>query len=244
MPSPTEMALGAVVGVGGVALYYMSKPKPNTEPVTLFYYFKMGFSGRAEGPMLMLEDAGVPYTCSSEVSEPKSADPACFAPPFCKDSSGYISQSTAICQHLGVKLGLAGAPSELGREMRATLNGEDFWGECYRPIKGGKDAPAGVTFATSERFTKWLVTLQGPLTSGGKPFLFGSSPTFADYHLLATLRAVEGMYPKTLAAAMSGAELAALKAWFERMLARPKIAAFIKSERCLPLLYPSAMNLD
>ena len=214
------------------------------ETFTIYYYFKAGFSGRAEGPMLILEDAGMTYTCSSDTDEPKAADPACFAPPFCKDSSGYMSQSTAICQHLGIKLGLAGAPGDMGRQMRATLNAEDFWGECYRPIKGGKDAPAGVAFAQSERFKKWIFTLQGPLTSGGNDFLFGSSPTFADYHLLATLRAVDAMYPKTFASIMTSEDLVMLKAWYARMLSRPRIAAFLKSERCLPLLYQSATNLD
>ena len=100
-----------------------SKPDP-MEPVTLYYYFNAGFSGRVEGPMLLLEDAGVPYTCSSEVNEPK-VDEAVFAPPACKDSAGYTSQSTAICMHLGVKVGLAGPPEALGRQMRAALNGEE-----------------------------------------------------------------------------------------------------------------------
>ena len=119
-----------------------------------------------------------------------------------------------------------------------------FWAECYRPLKGGKDVAAGLSFAKSERFAKWLRTLQGPLSSGGADYLFGATPTFADYHLLATLRAVQAMYPKTLASNLETAEMAKLKAWMPRMSARPRIAAFIKSDRCLPLLYGSVCNLD
>lgn len=237
-------ALGGAAVLGAIGVYKAWCKSKAREPVTIFYYFDKKFTGRAEGPMLLLEDAGVPYTCSSKISEPKAADPASFAPPFCKDSAGYTSQSTAICQHLGIKLGLCVPPAELGHEMRAALNGEDFWGECYRPAKNGKDAAAGVEYAKSERFSKWLRTLQGPLSSGGADYLFGATPTFSDYHLLATLRAIASMYPKTVSAHLAKTELAALKAWYERMLARPRIAAFIKSERCLPVLYPSVMNLD
>ena len=145
-----------------------------------------------------------------------------------------------------------------------------FWGECYRPLKGGKEPEAGAEYANSERFTKWLVTLQGPLrccpsgsghlisprrhsaaarqlaacrspvcrmiapahqhptathderlppcatrSTGGADYLFGSSPTFADYHLLATVRAIDEMYPKVspAAAVVAAASMAAEGRW-------------------------------
>lgn len=154
----------------------------------------------------------------------------------------YLSQSTAICQHLGIQYGVAGDPSQAGIMMRTLCNGEDFWGEAYRPAKGGKDPAGGAAFAASERFGKWLVTLQGPLKSGGE-FLFGATPTYPDYHLLATLRAVQAMYPKAFAAKLETEELALLAAWMSRMTNRPKIAAFLASPHTLPPLYPSVMSL-
>merc|ERR1712137_859468 len=114
------------------------------------------------GPLLLLEDVGAVYHTSSDNNEPKSKDPACFAPPFCKQGDLFLSQSTAICQHLGIQYGVAGEPSQAGVMMRTLCNAEDFWGESYRPTKGGKDPAAGKAFAESDRFNKWLVTLQGP----------------------------------------------------------------------------------
>ena len=124
----SHVFLGAATTAIGFGIYYYltsSKSVPAKEPVTLYYYFNANFTGRVEGPMLLLEDAGVEYTCSTEVNEPKAADPACFAPPFCKDSYGYTSQSTAICLHLGIKLGCAGQDAERGRQMRAANNAEE-----------------------------------------------------------------------------------------------------------------------
>jgi len=211
-------------------------------PPTIYYYFQAGFSGRAEGPLLLLEDVGAAYETSSDVAEPKAKDASCFAPPFCKQGELYLSQSTAICQHLGIQFGVAGEPSQAGVMMRALCNGEDFWGEAYRPAKNGKDPAGGAAFAGSERFGKWLVVVQGPLKAGGD-YLFGASPTYADYHLLATLRAVQGMYPKAFSAKLETEELTLLAAWMGRMTSRPKIAAFLASPQTLPPLYPSVMNL-
>lgn len=211
-----------------------------SEKPVLYYY--NGFLGRVEGPMLLLEDAGVEYTFSSDVDVPRAKEPSCFAPPFCKDGDVYMSQSLAICQHLGIKYGLAGSPEQQGIMMRTCCNIEDFWGESYRVCKNGKDRESAAAFATSERFGKWLGVLQGPLKAGGT-FLFGASPTFSDYLLLATLRAVNSMYPKSLAAMLGTAELAPLKAWYEMMQARPNIVAFYASDRCKPALYDSVMDI-
>jgi len=241
---PDWALLGAVTtAVGlGVAKLLLSARSKAAAPDTLYYYFNANFTGRVEGPMLLLEDVGAPYTCSSAVNEPKEANPACFAPPFLKDGETFMSQSTAICFHLGIKHGVAGAPEKAGLMMRALGNAEDFWGEAYRPTKGGKDKEAGAAYATGERFTKWLVVLQGPLTSGGD-YLFGSAPTSVDYHLLATLRAAQEMYPKAFGANLKDPQLSKLSQWMERMVARPKIAAFLKSDRCLPVLYPGVQGI-
>ena len=236
----------AGIAIGAVAAKLLSggssspKTRKQTSPVTLYYYYNAGFTGRVEGAMMLLEDIGQPYKTSDEISVPKAKNLACFAPPFCKDEEFYMSQSTAICLHLGMKYGLAPLES-LSDAMRAACNAEDFWGEVYRPIKGGKDREAGAAFAASDRFTKWLMTLEAPLITGGGPYLFGSSPIFADYHLLSTLRAVEFMYPKAFAAAV--ARLSALSAWLDAMNARPGIVSFIKSERCLPLLYAACKDI-
>ena len=57
-----SFAMGGAAVIGGIGLYKAwLKYNASSEPVTLFYYFDKKFSGRAEGPMLLLEDAGVPY---------------------------------------------------------------------------------------------------------------------------------------------------------------------------------------
>ena len=49
--------------------------------------------------------------------------------------------------------------------------------------------------------------------------------------------------PKVFASTLDTAQLSALKAWMAAMVARPGIAAFLKSKRCLSVLYDSVKNL-
>ena len=85
--------------VAHVVQQYALPPPPQSvaaadDKVTLYYYG--GFLGRVEGPMLLLEDAGVTYSMDADVSAPRAAEAACFAPPFCKDGDVHMSQSLAI----------------------------------------------------------------------------------------------------------------------------------------------------
>lgn len=63
----------------------------------------------------------------------------------------------------------------------------------------------------------------------GSKYAFGPEPTFVDYHLLATLRALQWMYPMATATHLGLPELQRLKRWRARMVSRPRIAAFLET---------------
>ncbi len=330
---------GALTTAAGFGLYRRLAGRRGGDGAVILYYHA-GFSGRCEGPMLLLEDVAASYELSADMDMPSQAK-SCFAPPYCIAPDGTtLSHPTAICLFLGQRHGVAGEEHKLASSMQAALNAEDFWSEAYRAAQGGQDPAAGVAFAASDRFPRWLLVLQAPLDdkeeeecrkrasalqqratpaeettewtrsiwerreedaaeeeraaeegrfwagevwgrgheddaeqeaeAATQPegedegeedgdeeaaalrrkrkkappeiYAFGSKqPTFVDYHLLATMRAAEFMYPKAMAAQLERPELRLLREWRERMLGRPRLAKFL--EKAPPVLYEELRGL-
>jgi len=72
-------------------------------------------------------------------------------------------------------------------------------------------------------------------------YTFGTEPTFVDYHLLATLRGLEFMYPSSTAEHLAQSELDELRLWRDRMLRRPRLAEFLSSAP--PVLYEAVRGV-
>lgn len=229
--------------------------------------------GQVLGAVLLLEDLDVPYQLkTSSAASASHEEPAhSLTPPLLYAADGVrLANPAAVCLHLGMMHGVAGAGHQLALMLQATLNADQFWLEAHGCLRGGSDRAAGVAYAHSERFTQWLLALQAPLQASlregptpestdlsvavllsavesgeavmrGQPlstpssstahFTFGSSPSFADYHLFATLRRIEWVYPERLEATLDQMKLEPLQAWYQRMRERPRIVSFLESER-------------
>ena len=139
----TGAALGAVTTAAGISLYKRltssAKTASSRDAITLYYH--EGFSGRCEGPMLLLQDLGVPYERSSDVGAAKIFTKSNFVW-FARFADGQIlSQSVAICVRLGVMHGAATDDLErLATMISAALNAENCWSEAYRCLQGSKAA--------------------------------------------------------------------------------------------------------
>ncbi len=202
---------------------------------TLYYW--AGFAGRAEAPILLLEDLGVKYTLNRDVKEflykgGNQSNP-CFACPVLVDTGFALSQTTAIMEYLGRRHGcLPAEPREQASTLQLACTAADVWSEAYAARKSS-DTAAQTTFR-SKRLAQWLVHLSSVLCHPPSSLYFGGAhPSYADFALLNAFRACEFMF----GAECKSSYPDAVAQWLNRMLERPAIAAFLSSERCEPVLY-------
>lgn len=200
-------------------------------------YYWEGFTGRAEAPILLLEDIGVAYTLDRDVKgflyKGGNQSNPCFACPVLVDNGFALAQTTAIMEYLGRRHGcLPAEPQQQAVTLQLACTAADIWSEAYAARKSN-DAATQTTFL-SKRLVQWLVHLASVLCHPPAPAYFGGvKPSYADFALLNAFRACEFMYGDGCAASYP----AAVTAWMDRILRRPNIAAFLCSERCEPFLY-------
>jgi glutathione S-transferase len=216
----------------------------------LFYW--PGIQGRGEIPRLILEDAGANYVDVGRepngMKRMKSVldgnEPGLlpFAPPFLRAGDVWLAQSAQIASFLGEQLGLAPA-SEAARFVARTimLTIADFIDEVHdthHPIavddyyEKQKDAAAqrAKSFRTS-RLPKFLGYLDRNLERSGG-VLVGNDITYVD---LAAFQIVEGLgYAFPRAFAKHRDDASRLLALRDRVAQRPRITAYLTSERRLP----------
>merc|ERR1719242_667360 len=143
------------------------------EEYTVYYWGACKkFWGRAIGPILTLDKAGVKYT----VKEPTEAAPNSGVawPQVGLPSGEQIAQTPAILDVLGDEFGLAGRTRKqrrLCRQMVMDMN--DVFGEAV----GGKFAL--VDGKPNDRMAKWMDYMTIRLKAS--KFLCGDEPTVADY---------------------------------------------------------------
>ncbi|XP_048754091.1 glutathione S-transferase P 1-like isoform X1 [Ostrea edulis] len=212
-------------------------------------YYNLPLAGRAEFIRLIFEEMGISY------SEPiKSFDeiremvfnngiggfPVQF-PPVLRKGDFHLGQTPVICKYLGEKFGLVPKSEEekwQAEQVNATIH--DFvaegrlafhgkrWIDSYHNQK--EETQPYIDWVAKERIPKWLKYFEEVLkrNNDGQGFLFGSELTYVDLGLLQCLRGCEYSYPKAFEAADY---CPLLKAFKTRMEARPKLAAYYKSER-------------
>ena len=217
----------------------------------LFYW--PGIQGRGEIPRLILEDAHADYLDVARAPDGMKRmkavlageEPALmpFAPPFLRAGRLWLAQSALIASFLGEQLGLAPAsePRRLAaRTLMMTI--ADFVDEVHdthHPIAVDKyydeqkDAAAQRAAAfRGSRLPKYLRYLERNIERSGHGVLVGDSITYVD---LAAFQMVEGLsyaFPRAFGKQRSKAKL--LLALRDRVAARPRIAAYLGSERRLP----------
>ncbi|MEO8702410.1 MAG: glutathione S-transferase [Kofleriaceae bacterium] len=210
----------------------------------LFYWPEI--QGRGEFVRLVLEDLGVEYVdrgrdgTDLEAALAGDLEGLAFAVPVLRDGELVIPQTVAITRFLGERHGLAPA-SEQGRLLAQAiaLTIADVVNEAHdthHPIsvearyETQREAAAQRARVFREaRMPRLLAYLEGLLgrdRHGDGAYLAGA-PSYAD---LAAFQLLEGLayaFPKALALA----EIPKLRALRDRIAVRPRLAAYLASDR-------------
>jgi glutathione S-transferase len=211
-------------------------------------YYWSQIQGRGEFVRLVLEDAAQHYVdVGREHGDGAVANaldgilaPYAFAPPVLRDGDVIVAQTANITRYLGERHGLA-PTDERGRLACATiaLTIADLVAETHdthHPIAVDRTyetqkSPAhdrARAFRT-KRIPKFLGYLERILADSGN-YLVGKSATYAD---LAAFQVFEGLsyaFPH----AVARQDVPRLRALRDRIAQRPRIIAYLTSERRLP----------
>jgi len=222
--------------------------------MTYELYYWPGIQGRGEFIRLALEQAGADYRDVAREPDGMSAmlhlleDEAQpyppFAPPFLRDGEFLIAQTANILLYLGGHLGLA-PTDEAGRlwthQLQLTLI--DFLVEIHdthHPIAGGlyyadqkTEAARRAADFRANRLPKFLGYFEQLLDANpaGAGWLVGDTLTYADLSLFQTLAGLYYAFPRAMATVQD--DCPHLAALHDRVLALPRINAYLGSERRL-----------
>lgn len=223
-------------------------------PYELYYWPTI--QGRGEFVRLALEEADAPYDDVARAPEPDGGVPAMlalidgdsvphppFAPPVLRAGRLLIGQTAAILLFLGDRHGLA-PKTESGRlwvhQIQLTL--ADLVVEAHdshHPIASSlyyedqkKEAARRAESFRTERIPKFLGWCETVLERSGGPWLTGRRLTYADLSLFQVVEGLRFAFPRTMKRQERKApHVVALRA---AVAARPRIAAYLASERRIP----------
>jgi glutathione S-transferase len=224
--------------------------------MTYRLYYWPNIQGRGEFVRLALEERGASYVDAARKSKKGMAEMMAilestaighppFAPPFLKDDGLLIGQTAAILLHLGDRLDLA-PKDEAGRlwthQIQLTI--VDLVAEAHdthHPIGPGlyyeDQKPEALRRAKGfreHRIPKFLSWFEGVLTRNpkGSAHLVGSSINYADLSLFQVVEGLTYAFPRATERALQNApNVSALRS---AVAARPRIEAYLKSDRRLP----------
>jgi glutathione S-transferase len=222
-----------------------------TTPYELYYWPEI--PGRGEFVRLVLEEAGMAYRDVGREPggmkavlafyEGRSEGHPVFAPPVLKHGDFVVAQTAVICHYLGRRHGLvpgdeAGDAHALELELTiADLVAEVH--ETHHPIAASlhyedqRDAAQQrAKHFTAERLHRFLAYFERVLQRNGGEVLVGTRITHADLSLFQALEGLAYAFPRGYARA--SAKTPAVRALAERVRARPRIAAYLASDRRMP----------
>ena len=217
-------------------------------------YYWPGIQGRGEFVRLALEEAGVPYidvarkkggmAKMERLLETARVKHPPFAPPFLKAGALVIAQTANILLYLGPRHGLA-PKNEAGRlfvhQLQLTI--ADLVAEAHdvhHPIAGSlyyedqkREATRAAQHFIAERIPKYLGYFETVLERNGarKSYLTGARLTYADLSLFQTVEGLRYAFPRAMARVEKN--FPRVIALHDRVAARPRIAAYLKSDRRL-----------
>jgi glutathione S-transferase len=215
-------------------------------------YYWPTIQGRGEFVRLALEDAGADYVdvarergkgrgVAAMMKRMADASRPPFAPPFLKAGTLLIAQTANILFFLGPRLGLApkrDADRLWLHQLQLTIT--DFVAEAHdvhHPIASGlyyeQQKPEALRAAhhfTRERMPKYLGYFERALARG--PWILGRRVSYVDLSLFQLLAGLRYAFPR--AAKKCERATPRLAALSERVAARPRLAAYLASERRLP----------
>jgi glutathione S-transferase len=221
-------------------------------------YYWPSIQGRGEFIRLALEDAGASYVDVARLPDSQGGGVKAimrlidgkqggllpFAPPILKVGEQLLSQTANILQFLGPRLGLAPANDE-GRAAvnQIQLTIADFIGEAHdshHPIASSlyyedqkPEAARRARIFLAERLPKFLAYFEKLLArNGGGGYLVGDALTYADLSMFQVQAGLAYAFP--VAWARESLRHPLLVALRERVAARPRLAAYLASERRIP----------
>jgi len=226
-----------------------------TKPYALYYWPVL--PGRGELVRLVLEEAGAEYVDVARLPDDEGGgfqpllafmqgeQPGMppYAPPILVDGDIVLAQSAAICAYLGERHGLAPEdPAGRKQALQLQLTVGDVSDEAHNthhPIsvelyyEDQKEAAveASKRFLKA-RLPKFLDYFERVLVQSGGPWLMGESLTYPDLSLFQLVEGLAYAFPRGFArVSASTPSVVALR---DRVAARPRIAAYLASERRLP----------
>jgi glutathione S-transferase len=212
-------------------------------------YYWTGLQGRGEFVRLCLEDAGVDYTDVARVEgddvmtpflegEYEGAMP--FAPPFLKSGRLVIAQVANILQYLGPRHGLvpeSEAKRVYAHQLELTIS--DLVAEVHdthHPVASElyyEDQKAQAKQRSKDfrenRIPKFLGYFEKTVERGGGKFALREH-SYVDLSLFQIMAGLEYAFPK----AMAKQKVPLLRDLKKRVQDRPKLAAYLASERRIP----------
>lgn len=224
-------------------------------PIELYYW--PGIQGRGEFVRLALEEAGARYvdvtrdrangmTAMMRVLEGEERGALPFAPPFVRVGRVLVSQTANILAFLAPRLRLVPADPALRAEAhQIQLTLADFVSEAHdthHPIAGSlyyedqkKEARRRARVFVDERLPKYLGWLERVLARNRRAraqWLVGAGRTYVDLSAFQMIEGLRYAFPRAMARVEP--DLPGLVALRDRVAARPRIAAYLRSRRRQP----------
>jgi glutathione S-transferase len=219
-------------------------------------YYQPSIQGRGEFIRLPLEDAGADYVDVArdpnfgrpgimKFLENPSLEHPPFAPPFLKAGKLLLSQTANILQFLAPRLDLV-PKSEASRlwAHQLQLTVADWLHEAHdthHPLGNALyyeeqtvEAKKRAGIFTANRMPKFLGYFERILKPNpkGGDFIFGKKVSYVDLSLFQMIEGLRYAFPKTTARLES--QYPRLITLHDRIMARPRIAAYLSSPRRLP----------
>lgn len=228
----------------------------NAKPRYELYYWP-GLPGRGEFVRLLFEDAGAPYVDVVRQSEDTGGGVAAlmpllegkrdgalpFAPPILLVDDLVIAQTANILQYLAPRLGLVPddeASRLFAHQLQLTIT--DFVAEIHdthHPVSSGlyyedqkSEAKKRSAAFLDQRLPKFTRYFERVLERAGGTFLVGGDHGYVDLSAFHVLEGLAYAFPKGFERLRP--RIPQLLALRERVAARPKLAAYLASERRLP----------
>ncbi len=216
-------------------------------------YYWPEIQGRGEFVRLALEEAGADYVNVARRSggidkmlalmASARLDHRPFAPPFLRAGKLVIAQTANILFYLGGRHGLAPRP-EPGRlwahQLQLTM--ADFLVEIHdthHPIASAlyyedqrKEAKRRSENFRHNRPPKFLGYFEDVIEKSGGPFLLGRRLTYPDLSLFQIVEGLRYAFPQMMQRLER--KIPRMVAVHERVAKRPRIAAYLASERRIP----------
>jgi len=214
-------------------------------------YYWPDIQGRGEFVRLALEEAGADYVdvargrggAAKLQRLMRRGDHPAFAPPFLKAGRMMIAQTAAILLHLGEREGLApraAAPRLWVHQLQLTM--ADMVMEAHdthHPIASSlyyedqrREAARRSRHFVTERVPKFLGYFEDILRHRRTGYLAGRSVSYADLSLFQMMAGLDYAFPRS--AKRWRRKFARCAALRERVADRPRIAAYLASDRRIP----------